>query len=285
MRTLFFFLLILAPLAAAAQQTPADETLGQRYRVVLVDGTLVGGTLVAATATDITLESAAGVRTTIPRIQIRSMVLVTGAFSRTDPNATRLLLFPTARSLKAGAGRFGTYTVFPTVAVGVTNNVDVSFGSSLPVEGYLITNLNLKVTPVRTEKLNIAVGGSALVPIGEGTDGVGGTFYGVVTVGTSEQAFTVGGVGVYATNFEDAEVGDGGALVLGFEKQLSNNVKFLTENYLGFSSEVTGALLSAGVRFFGDNLSADIAPVLAIGEGEVTFVPIPYFTFSYAFGQ
>lgn len=285
MRAFLCFLLLIVPVAVSAQQTPADETIGQRYRVVLVDGTIVAGTLVAVTATDITLESAAGVRTTIPRAQIRAMVLATGAFNRRDPNDTRLLLFPTARSLKAGAGRFGTYTVFPTVAVGVTNNIDVSLGSSLPVDGYLITNLNLKVTPIRSERLNVAVGGSALVPIGEGTDGVGGTFYGVVTVGTSEQAFTVGGVGVYATNFEEAEVGDGGALVLGFEKQVSNNVKLLTENYLVFSSELNGALLSAGVRFFGDQLSADIAPVLIISDEDVTFLPIPYFSFSYSFGR
>lgn len=285
-RTLLLLLLALPVVAAFQVPTVATaQEAGARYRVVLTDGTVLTGTLVSATDTEVVLEDERGLRTTIPRDRIESLTLSTGTFIRSDPNGTRLLLFPTARSLEAGTGRFGTYIVFPTLAYGITDQIDVSLGSTIPIDGITIVNLNAKATPYQTERMSFAVGASALVPLGEEAGTVGGTFYGVATIGTSEQAFTVGGVGFYATDFEDTEVGNGGALVLGFEKQLSNSVKFLTENYIGISDEVNGAVLSAGVRFFGERLSADIAPVLVVGDGDATFSPIPYFTFSYAFGR
>ncbi len=289
MQRLLLLLLLAMPLGASflAPTAMAQET-GARYRVVLVDGTTFTGTLVSATDAEIVIEDARGLRTTIPRAQIASLTPSGAGFWRGDPNATRLLLFPTARSLRAGTGRFGTYTIFPTVAYGLTNQVDVSAGSTIPVENFFVANLNAKVTAFQTEGFSVAVGASALIPIGDESGDFGGTFYGVVTVGPPEQAFTIGGLGAYynAENDDaDFQIGKGGALVLGFEKQVSNSVKVLTENYIGFSESDTGALLSAGVRFFGERLSADIAPVLAIGGGEVQFSPIPYFTFSYAFGR
>lgn len=283
---LSLLILLALPLAAALSvPTASAQEVGARYRVVLTDGTVFVGTVVSASAEAVVIEDERGLSTTIPRARISSLTLFEGGFVRSDPNATRLFLFPTARSLERGAGRFGTYFIFPTLAYGVTNNFDVSVASSIPFDGVTIINLNAKLTPYQRDRLSVAVGGSALIPFGTGADGLGGTFYGVVTYGTSEQAFTVGGVGFYATNFEDAMVGDGGALVLGFEKQLSNHVKFMTENYLGISSEVDGGVLSAGVRFFGERLSADIAPFIVFGDGEVEFSPVPYFTFSYAFGR
>jgi hypothetical protein len=260
--------------------------VGVRYRFALVDGGSITGTVVSAGETEIVVTDARGLETTLPRARVASFSPVTGAFDRTDPNATRLLLFPTARSLPAGAGRFGTYTVFPTVAYGVTNALDVSLGATIPVEGFGVLNLNAKATPIETDAFSAAVGASALLPYGEDAGGVGGTFYGALTFGTPEQAFTVGGVGVYGGDDPgDLEVGAGGALMVGFERQLSEGVKFLTENYVGLADSEIGLLASAGVRFFGDNLSADIAPILAAGDGEVTFFPIPYFSFSYSFGR
>ncbi len=287
MRRILLLLAFVLPVVAALHAPDAAaQEVGARYRVILTDGTVLTGTLTSATAAEIVLESDSGLRTTIPRAQIRELDPFMGGFLRGDPNPTRLLFFPTARSLSAGTGRFGTYFIFPTVAYGLTDNVDVSVGATIPIEGAGVLNLNGKVTPVQTETFSFAVGASALVVYGDSEGSVGGTFYGVATIGTPEQAFTIGGLGVYAkVEDEDLDVADGGALVLGFEKQLSNNVKFLTENYIGFGGGEMGALLSAGVRFFGERLSADIAPVVAIGGGEVQFIPIPYFTFSYSFGR
>lgn len=289
MRVLSLFLLLCVLPVVGQAQTPGTlaETIGGRYRVTLVDGTLITGTLVAATATEVIFESTGGIRTTIPRSQIRSMVLATGAFMRGDPNSTRLLLFPTARSLEAGTGRFGTYFIFPTIAYGATDWLDFSAGSTIPIEDFFLINLNVKATPIQTERMSLAVGASALIPLLDDEDGMGGTFYGMGTFGTPEQAFTIGALGVYGTSFEDDDflVADGGALVLGFEKQVSNSVKFMTENYVIISDGVEGAILSAGVRFFGEKLSADIAPFVAVGDGDVQFSPVPYFTFSYAFGR
>lgn len=285
-RKLLFLLLLLPALGVLLRPAPAAaQEAGMRYRIVLTDGAQLTGTLVSANTEEIVLEDERGLRTTIPRGRIRSFEPLASRFAHRDPNSTRLLLFPTARSLKAGTGRFGTYTILPTVAVGATDWLDFSIGGTLPFESVMLINLNGKVTPYQTERMSFAVGASALVPLGADAGGVGGTFYGVATFGTPESAFTIGGLGAYVTNFEDTRVGSGGALVLGYEHQVSNKVKLMTENYIGISEGVEGALLAAGVRFFGDRLSADIAPFVLIGDGDAWVSPIPYFTFSYAFGH
>jgi energy-converting hydrogenase Eha subunit B len=54
-------------------------------------------------------------------------------------------------------------------------------------------------------------------------------------------------------------------------------VKFITENY-GFQG---GGLVSAGVRFIGDRLSADLGVFVPIGLDEVILLPVVNFVWTF----
>jgi len=106
-------------------------------------------------------------------------------------------------------------------------------------------------------------------------------FYAVTTIGDDRSAITLGaGVPIVA----DAEEG-GFILLAGAERQISNSVKLISENWI-ISAEETAVLFSGGVRFFGDRLAADIALMTmkeAFEEGGFPF--IPWVDFSVFFGK
>jgi hypothetical protein len=61
---------------------------------------------------------------------------------------------------------------------------------------------------------------------------------------------------------------------------VARSVKLITENY-GWAS---GGLLSAGVRFFGDRLSADVALATPLNSGGVFAFPIVNFVWRFEGG-
>ena len=285
----FVALLVLAcTLPALAQGAPPK-------RVILVDGTVITGTIVDESADPVVVIGANGVEQRIPRARVAEITdLLQGRFTRYDPARTRLFFSPTARSLGAGNKRFSAYYIFPSIAFGVTDNVDLSGGMTIPLitdsEAYALVNANAKVTLAESDGFAFALGGSALVPLASGEDipGIGGTFYGIATLGNDGGAVTLGAYGFYITDFGDvSEVGNGTALLVGLEKQISDRFKLLSENYLvipldGDSGETLFGSLN-GVRFFGDRLAADIAAAVGVIDGEFSTVPIPYLGLSYTF--
>ena len=89
----------------------------------------------------------------------------------------------------------------------------------------------------------------------------------------------------------ESDVANGTALLLGLERQISDRFKLVSENYafvafaddeIGNDTEVAFGTLT-GVRFFGDQLAADIAVALGAYDGEFSTVPIPYLGMSYTF--
>ncbi len=86
----------------------------------------------------------------------------------------------------------------------------------------------------------------------------------------------------------DADLEDFVALLFGGEKQLSNNVKLLTENWLLLGDDNENLLLfSAGIRFIGDRLTVGLGFFTFeefIDEGE-GFPVIPWLDFSLSFGK
>ena len=273
----------------------AQESMTPR-RVVLVDGTVLVGSIVDETADPIVLINSNGVEQRIPRDRVLEITdLLDGRFTRYDPARTRLFFSPTARPLGAGNKRFSAYYVFPSLAYGVTNRVDVSAGATIPFVStaseslFVLLNGNVKATLTESDGFSTAVGGSVLVPLATGEDipGVGGTFYGLATIGGDAGAVTLGAFGVYATDFADAEIGNGAAILIGLEKQLSDRFKLVSENYLilpfGDTADGTAFGSLSGVRFFGDRLAADIAVAVGAADGEISSVPIPYLGLSYTF--
>jgi hypothetical protein len=264
-------------------------------RVILVDGTVITGVIVDESADPVVVVGTNGVEQRIPRARIAEITdLLQGRFTRYDPARTRLFFSPTARSLGSGVKRFSAYYIFPSLAVGVNDRVDLSAGATIPFissggGAVIVLNGNVKATLTQSDGLATAVGGSVLVPLASGEDipGIGGTFYGLVTLGSEASAITLGAYGFYATDFDNSDIGNGTALLVGLEKQLSDRFKLVSENYLliPLDEDVDGVAFGSlsGVRFFGDNLAADIAVAVGASGGEYATVPIPYLGLSYTF--
>jgi hypothetical protein len=76
------------------------------------------------------------------------------------------------------------------------------------------------------------------------------------------------------------EDGDRTAVVmLGADRQVRRNMKLVTESYIWGSGN---GLISGGVRFFGERLSADLALATPVGEDFERFV-FPMVNFVYLF--
>lgn len=280
------------PLAAQTSDAPATDVpasdVGQERRVVLHDGVILTGTIVEQSDEALVLRSSDGLTTTVPLARIaRIEQPLERGFTRYDPVPSRLFIAPTGRTMGRGHGRVSGYYIFPSVAYSPTDRIDLSLGSTIPTGGITILNLNVKGQIIRNETVTVAIGGNAFVPFGSDVEGSGtaGTIYGVVTTGSPTSAFTVGLFGVYASDFDDVEFGEGALFLAAYERQVSNSVKLISENYIAIGSGATGGASLAGVRFFGDRLAADLALGFGWGGGDFEVSPIPYLGFSYTFGQ
>jgi hypothetical protein len=274
-----------APRAAAQAALPAVGDTVHEFR--LVDGSVVYGRVVEAEADAVTVETAAGVRIRVERGQLRAVRAVpAGAAERgewlPDPHGTRLFFGPTARAVPAGEGYFGVYELFfPFVTYGVTDRFTVSAGT--PVFPGLIGEvfyLAPKVEVVRAPAASVAVGALALFAT-KAMDGTVGLLYGVGTLGTPDAAVTAGLTVPVILTDRESRIGRDPSFMVGGERRIGPRSKLLSENYVFAGGDL--ALVSGGVRFFGDRLSADFGIGLAV-EGSNTHCCIPLVNFVYSFG-
>jgi hypothetical protein len=137
-----------------------------------------------------------------------------------------------------------------------------------------------KIGVVATPKFNLAVGALAGVIGGlvdEDENASFGVLYTVGTAGSPDASVSFGtGVAYASGRFADHPVA-----MLGAETRLGRRIAFVTENYL-IPDEDVGGLISYGLRFFGEKLSADLAFWNSTGVGFV-FPGIPYVSFSVKF--
>ena len=191
-----------------------------------------------------------------------------GVFLPADPNPTRLFFGPTARSLPKGTGYLGVYEVLlPFVQVGVTDWLSIGGGTPLFFGGgsehpFWFTP---KVQVLNRGRTQAAVGVMHFLNVDNGHFGVA---YGVVTHGTSDTAVTVGGGYAYEHSSDASH--SASMFMIGGEHRLSRRIKLITENYV-FSD---AGLVSFGVRFMGDRLSADLGLVVPIGADETVALPM-----------
>ena len=291
MTRLIITLLIAA--AALAAGTPAHMAVAQTrepfpegtVRLTLTDGTTVVGIIEREDDEELVIRTASGVVMTIPREQLESRETLAGQrFSRADPNQTRLLFAPTARALDSGTGYVSFYEIFfPFVAVSAGPQVTLAGGMSInPGSGRLFYAAP-KVTVYQNPTMSFAVGALGVAGVGAGDGETAGLLFGVVTLGPSHGSITGGA----AFGFVDGRFGKNPALMLGGEYQLSNNVKLLSENYLFVGEVEAGVLVSGGLRFFGDQLAADIGLLTLTGiiDHIGSFPFIPWLGFTYNFGR
>ena len=285
----------LAPALWAQQPTPqklvevhvADSAHVQVIK--LRDGSSIVGRITEVGADTVRFATSAGTLS-IARADIVALQDVDNASVRkgevwpANPNATRLLFAPTGRMLGKGEGYFNdTYLFLLSVHGGVTSRFTLGGGMSvLPLDDFTDNALYImpKFGVYASPKLNIAVGGLAGVVGGFVDDDQNagfGIMYAVGTAGGPDASVSFGtGLAYAGGNFADYPV-----VMLGGETRLSRRIAFVTENYLIPNDDVS-SVISYGLRFFGEKLSADLAFWNAPGE-KMVFPGIPYVSFSVKF--
>lgn len=271
---------------ASAQIPPSFVASDTVYEVQLADGSTIIGRIAAVAGDLITFETQAGIRVQVDRAQIRSIrptrgTMVGGQFQREDPNKTRLFFAPTGRTLAAGEGYFGVFElVFAFLSFGATDWLTVSGGLPLIFSTEALPPFYVapKLRVFSTPGAQVSAGVFALFST-EDEGGFGGIGYGVGTFGSNDRAFTVGA----GLPFGEDDIGSEPLIMLGGESRIGRSTKLLSENY--FVPGEAGAIVSAGVRFFGERLSADVGLAAPVGfRGQDFFFVFPVVNFTYNFG-
>jgi hypothetical protein len=281
-----------APLEA---QVPAalapSDTL---WQIRLVDGSTLFGRVTAVGPERISVVTAAGVSIEIDRVQIRSINAATGEVRDgqlwpADPNVTRLFFGPTGRMLEAGEGYFGAFELFfPFLAYGVTDWFTIAGGTPvIPEVIGRVIYLAPKVSLLQREGTALSAGVLAFFSTQDDFDSAG-IGYVVGTAGSADQALTLGA----GLPFAGSDLARRPAVLAGLESRFSPRFKLISENYLiafeeddwqrqGTRTEYVG-ILTAGVRFIGERLSADAGLGFGFGDGE-SFCCLPLVNFVYNF--
>lgn len=275
----FSFIIVISYIILLSSLSLAQNDTSAVTRLTLQDGSEVIGYIIEERDSLIVFRTVSGIRMEINTGLISENELIEGEISdgefvRYDPNRTRLLFGPTARTLKQGKGYFSTYEIFfPSLAFGVTDFITLSGGFSLvPGVSEQVIYLGTKARFIESEV--VTLGGGFIYAHVEDSDFA--TAYGVVSIGSQRAALTVG----LGWGFIDWEFSGTPALMIGGEVQLSNSIKLVTENWLPPNTDF--AIISLGIRFFGDNLAADIGLVTYtdVGDG---FPFLPWLGFVYNF--
>jgi hypothetical protein len=271
-------LVLAGPVGAQTPSVTRDTGRTELCELVLTDGSRIFGTVERETDQEVVLRTQAGALVTARRQDIASLRRVEGRldrgeFVRSDLHRTRLFFAPTGRSLKRGEVSFGVFQfVAPFVQVGLTDRISLGGGTPL-LFGFEDWNRPFWFTPkvqvVNTKNAQAALG---LLHVFDVDGDSAGIAYGVATFGNTDNAFT-GGAGM--TYADDSR---GWILMGGAEGRVSRNVKLMTENYVWKNGD---GLVSGGVRFLGERLSADLALVVPVGFDDL--IAFPVINFVYVF--
>lgn len=280
---LLFLGLLAAPAAAQTTTQPppqAPSTIDAKdmFELVLRDGSRIYGTVERETDQEVVFRSSSGAVVTAKRADIVSLRRVKGRieqgqFLRTDMHRSRLFFAPTGRSLDKGQVSVGVFQFFaPFVQVGVTDRFSMGGGTPL-VFGIDEFERPFWVTPkmqvYRTDKAQAAVG---VLHVFAAEGDSAGIAYGVSTFGNADNAVTVGAGLAYAGDEE------GMLYMIGGETRATRSLKLISENYITKSGN---GIISGGIRFLGERLSADLALAIPIGVGDIVAFPVVNFVYVF----
>lgn len=266
-----------------AQPPATAETDSSLYKIKTQDGSEFIGRIIEEDSTSLRMRTLAGIKIEIPlgRIKSRQRLngeVVNGRYYYPDPNQTRLLFAPTARSLRMGQAYFSIYQIFfPMVSVGVTDMFTLSGGLSLfPAASQQLLYFSPKLHIVGSDQFDLAGGVLFLkVPF----EDMGGIIYSVGSFGKPNSSLTFG----LGYGFVGDKVASDPIILLGGEVRISRLAKFISENWF-LPGDADFNLISLGIRFFGERLAADFALIYPAGSGIKGFPFIPWLGFAYNFG-
>jgi hypothetical protein len=276
-----------AQTAQTAQTVSTDTTATLLHEIRMQDGSRLYVRIIGESADTLTVETAGGLRMELPRSRIAAMSaargrVVDGQFWRDDPNHTRLLFTPTARALGRGEGYVSSFMLFfPFVAVGVTDRFTIAGGTPLlPGAMGEVIYLAPKLTVLSQPGIDLAVGIASVIGLRQDAGESVGVLYGAGTFGDRDNAFTAGAGWGYEWGRNGGDMSDHPALMLGAETRVGRSLKLVSENWV-FGGARAG-MLSGGLRFIGENLTADLGLGLLLFDGEAACC-LPLVNFVYNF--
>lgn len=283
------FLLVPSAVRAQGGAPPAPAPADSLREVRLRDGSILYGRVVEESTDRLVLVTTAGVRVELQRTQVERIRAVSGrqvgdAYWVADPNETRLFFTSTARPLRKGDGYIAAFELFlPFVAYGVTDRFTLAGGTPIIPDALgRLWYLAPKYTVYQGPKASYAVGALGFfLPEDVVDDGSFGVLYGAGTWGSTDRAITAGAGWGYFWASGTSEVSNDPVIMIGGETRVSRRVKLITENWISTNDGGDG-VISGGVRFIGDRLSADLGIGGFTGTGTCR---LPLVSFVYKFGR
>lgn len=241
---------------------PGEDKLQQ---VTLKDGSKLIGRITEVTDNDVKFKTDLG-EMTIDRSKINDIVEIPlssfrdGKYWFPNPNQTRLLIGPTARTLRKGEGYFvDLWIFFPGVSYGLTDNITIGGGVSIiPGIDHQLFYLTPKIGFGVNEKLDVA----ATIMIFRLWDETAYLGIGNLTYGTEDLSIT-GGLGLA---WNDAEMADDPAGTLGGEFRFARRMSLVAESWFIPGNSESGTLGMGALRLFGEQMAVDIGLAYSFDE-------------------
>ncbi len=235
---------------------------GETQILTLDDGSTLVGRIIKAGDTEIEFKTAQGeIVITIANIreirEVPTSSITGGQYWFPNPNRTRLLVGPTARTLRQGEGYLqDIWIFFPGVAYGVTDNLTIGGGMSiLPGVDEQLFYLAPKIGLPAKENLHLAV--SAM--IFRLWDATAGFCLGNMTYGTDDRSLTSGlGLAWHHKGLADKPAG-----MAGGELRMTRRTALVGEAWFIPGDNDDGVLVMVGMRFLGEQMAFDFGIAVA----------------------
>ncbi len=239
---------------------PAADTV---QMLTLDDGSTLVGTITEVGNDEIKFQTDLGDMTiSVAKIKdikaVPATSLQDGQYWFPNPNRTRLLIGPTARTLKAGEGYFADlWLFFPGVFYGVTDNITLGAGVSIfPGVDDQLYYFAPKVGFTAAEDLDLALS----VFVFRLWDQTAYFGIGSMTYGHEDRSVTAG----LGLAWHKNGIADKPAATLGGEYRVSRRVSLVGESWFLPGEIDEGELVMGAVRFFGEKMSVDLGLAYAV---------------------
>ena len=249
---------------------------GVTQMITLEDGSTLVGRITVISESDVKFQTEMGEMTiVIAKIkeikEISTSSIKSGQYWFSNPNRTRLLVGPTARTLQAGKGYFyDLWIFFPGLAFGISDNFMISGGASvIPGVDDQMFYIMPKFGFAATKELDLAVSVAAF-RLWKQTlyFGLGG-----LTYGTDDKSVTC----ALGVAFTDEAIADKPAAMLGGEYRLSRRTALVAESWFIPGEADQGMLGMGALRLMGEQLTVDIGIGISYDDrsGEVDYYGNP----------
>ena len=303
---LLLLLLLFGAISYSSQAQNADSTAFKPVNatIFLKDGTQLRGLLLSESPVGIRIKTDNLGEMTVTTDKIERVEKNTEGFYRNgqywfpNPHSTRYLFAPSALSLGKGEGYYqNAYIFVNSVSVGVTDHFTMGGGIVLnpTFQDWQVLFLTPKISFPSQSNVTFGVGmigvgifnrrydydpQTGMGPkSGFGMD-VAGIGYGTLTIGDAERNGSVG----LGWGFSDGDISSNPVINLSYMTRVGRKLGFVTENWIIIPRQHSDAVLSGGLRFFGERMSVDLALLVPTATG-FGFMAIPYVDFVILFGQ